>query len=77
MPVELEFGASGLLRERLEQGEAADVFASANMEHPEALSRSGKVEPGDPGSPRLHRANGAWRLSRAGPEKPGEEEARP
>lgn len=27
--VRLEFGASGTLRQRLEQGEAADVFASA------------------------------------------------
>ena len=32
--VRSEFGASGLLRERLERGEAGDVFASANMEHP-------------------------------------------
>ena len=37
-----EFGASGLLRERLDKGEAADVFASANMEHPQLLARSGK-----------------------------------
>jgi molybdate transport system substrate-binding protein len=36
------FGASGLLKERIEKGEAADVFASANMEHPEALSRAGR-----------------------------------
>lgn len=37
-----EFGASGLLRERLEKGEAADLFASANMEHPQSLVKSGK-----------------------------------
>jgi molybdate transport system substrate-binding protein len=37
-----EFGASGLLRERLDRGEAADVFASANMEHPQLLAGSGK-----------------------------------
>ena len=43
--VDLEFGASGLLRERLERGEAGDVFASANMEHPQALARSGKAGP--------------------------------
>jgi ABC-type molybdate transport system substrate-binding protein len=42
VPVDLVFGASGLLRERLEGGEPSDVFASANMEHPQALARSGK-----------------------------------
>jgi molybdate transport system substrate-binding protein len=45
MPVELVFGASGLLRERLERGEAGDVFAAANMEHPQTLARSGKAGP--------------------------------
>ena len=45
MPVALVFGASGLLRERLEGGEPGDVFASANMEHPEALARAGKAGP--------------------------------
>lgn len=39
------FGASGLLRERLAGGEAADVFASANMEHPQALAASGGWTP--------------------------------
>jgi ABC-type molybdate transport system substrate-binding protein len=33
----LVFGASGLLRDRLLAGERADVFASANLEHPRAL----------------------------------------
>jgi molybdate transport system substrate-binding protein len=37
----LVFGASGLLRDRLTGGERADLFASANMEHPQALERSG------------------------------------
>lgn len=37
----LVFGASGLLRDRLAGGERADLFASANMEHPQALERSG------------------------------------
>jgi len=41
--VSLAFGPSGLLRERIEQGEHADVFASANMEHPQSLVRSGKA----------------------------------
>lgn len=40
-PVELEFAASGLLRERIEGGEQADVFASANMAHPQALMAKG------------------------------------
>ena len=37
VPVEGNYGASGLLRDRLEKGEAADVFASANMEHARSL----------------------------------------
>jgi molybdenum ABC transporter molybdate-binding protein len=45
IPVRLEFGASGLLRERLEKGEGADVFASANMEHPQMLGKQGKAGP--------------------------------
>src|SRR5262245_45947339 len=45
IPVRLEFGASGLLRERLERGEPADVFASANMEHPLTLASQGKAGP--------------------------------
>lgn len=39
--VKLTFGASGLLRDRIAGGEAADVFASANMEHPQSLTVSG------------------------------------
>lgn len=42
--VRLVFGASGLLRDRLKSGEAADVFASANMEHPQALAAAGRAE---------------------------------
>ena len=33
--VSAEFAPSGLLRERIEAGEPAQVFASANMRHPE------------------------------------------
>jgi ABC-type molybdate transport system substrate-binding protein len=44
-PVVGEFGASGLLRDRLDRGERADVFASANMEHPALLSAAGKAGP--------------------------------
>jgi molybdate transport system substrate-binding protein len=35
------FAASGLLRQRIEGGEAPDVFASANMAHPQALADAG------------------------------------
>lgn len=37
------FGASGLLKARLAQGETADLFASANLAHPEALQRAGQA----------------------------------
>lgn len=43
--VRLGFGASGLLKDRIAAGEAADVFASANMSHPEALAAAGKGGP--------------------------------
>lgn len=39
--VALTFGASGLLRERIEKGEAAQVFASADTEHPQRLANAG------------------------------------
>ena len=41
--VEGTFGASGLLRERLEGGERGDVFASADMDHPRRLAAQGKA----------------------------------
>lgn len=44
-PVKLVFGASGLLKDRIAGGERADVFASANMAHPEALAKAGKASP--------------------------------
>jgi ABC-type molybdate transport system substrate-binding protein len=37
------YGPSGLLRDRIAKGEAADVFASANMEHPRSLEQSGRA----------------------------------
>jgi ABC-type molybdate transport system, periplasmic component len=43
--VEATFGPPGALKERLEKGEAAEVFASANMEHPRALSTAGRALP--------------------------------
>lgn len=39
--IELSFGASGLMRERIETGEAAQVFASADMEQPQRLAAGG------------------------------------
>jgi molybdate transport system substrate-binding protein len=39
--VALTFGASGLLRERIEKGEGAQVFASADMDHPQRLAAQG------------------------------------
>jgi len=40
-----EYGASGLLRERIEKGEPAQVFASANMGHPQSLAKAGRSGP--------------------------------
>jgi ABC-type molybdate transport system substrate-binding protein len=39
--VTLTFGASGLLRQRIEQGEGAQVFASADTDHPQRLAARG------------------------------------
>jgi molybdate transport system substrate-binding protein len=47
-PVALAFGASGLLRGRIEQGEPTDLFASANLEHPRALAAAGRGGPAVP-----------------------------
>jgi len=43
--VEITSGPSGMLRERIESGDRPDIFASANMEHPEKLSGSGIAGP--------------------------------
>ena len=43
--VGLSFGASGLLRDRIAAGDKADVFASANMEHPQSLAAAGGYGP--------------------------------
>ncbi|QSX34487.1 molybdate ABC transporter substrate-binding protein [Shewanella avicenniae] len=40
--VAMQFGPSGLLRKRIEEGEKVDLFASANMKHPEALVAANK-----------------------------------
>jgi molybdate transport system substrate-binding protein len=39
------FGGSGLLKDRLQKGEAGDVFASADMDNPQALTNAGKSGP--------------------------------
>lgn len=43
--VALTFGASGLLRERIEKGEGAQVFASADTDHPQRLAQAGGWQP--------------------------------
>ena len=44
-PVEMVYGASGLLAKRLQSGEPADLFTSADRGGPESLSESGKAGP--------------------------------
>lgn len=39
--VALTFGPSGILRERIEKGEGAQVFASADTQHPQRLAAGG------------------------------------
>jgi ABC-type molybdate transport system substrate-binding protein len=41
LKVEMEFAASGLLRERIEKGEKPHVFASADLGHPAKLADAG------------------------------------
>lgn len=43
--VELRFGPSGLLKDDIVAGQKADLFASANMEHPNALHAAGVAGP--------------------------------
>lgn len=43
--IALTFGASGLLRERIEKGEGAMVFASADTQHPQRLAAAGGWAP--------------------------------
>jgi molybdate transport system substrate-binding protein len=40
-----KYGATGTLREEIERGARAEVFASANMEHPLLLAKAGKSSP--------------------------------
>lgn len=43
--LENSFGPSGALRDRIEKGEQPDLFASADIANPTALSRAGKAGP--------------------------------
>jgi ABC-type molybdate transport system substrate-binding protein len=43
--VQAKFGPSGLLKNEIAGGAKAQVFASANMEHPQALAASGRSGP--------------------------------
>ena len=43
--VQMKYGASGLLKDGIAAGEKAEVFASANMEHPQALAAAKKSGP--------------------------------
>jgi molybdate transport system substrate-binding protein len=43
--VQAKFGASGTLKDEIAAGARAEVFASANMEHPRALAAAGKSGP--------------------------------
>ena len=43
--VQQKYGASGTLRDAIASGERAEVFASANMAHPQSLAKTGKASP--------------------------------
>jgi ABC-type molybdate transport system substrate-binding protein len=43
--VRAKFGPSGMLKDEIAAGARAEVFASANMEHPRALAAAGKSGP--------------------------------
>ena len=43
--VRFDFGSSGLLKDQLLASAGGGVFASANMEHPQALARAGRAGP--------------------------------
>ena len=43
--MQAKYGPSGLLKDEIAGGASAEVFASANMEHPQALATAGKSGP--------------------------------
>ena len=50
--VDAKYGPSGTLKDEIAGGMRAEVFASANMEHPQALATAGKSGPVVPSSRR-------------------------
>lgn len=44
LPVSIDFGPAGLLRERIEAGERCSLFASANTQHPQTLLARGLAQ---------------------------------
>lgn len=62
LTVETVFGPSGLLRGRIENGESAHVFASANMKHPRSLVEKGMA----PGPVRMFARNRLCAIAGAG-----------
>ncbi len=60
--VEATFGPSGLLRERIEAGAPAHVFASADTDHPKRLADQGRAA----GPPSVFARNRLCALARAG-----------
>lgn len=59
--IALSFAASGLLRERIEKGEPVQVFASADMGHPQKLADAGLWD-----TPRVFVRNQLCALTQAG-----------
>ncbi|WP_283815776.1 molybdate ABC transporter substrate-binding protein [Bradyrhizobium lablabi] len=45
LKVQAKFGPSGLLKDEIATGGKAEIFASANMEHPQALAKTGRSAP--------------------------------
>ena len=66
--VDITFGPAGLLRERIEKGEACSVFASANRQHPQVLHEAGRAQ-----SPRLFARNELILTVKNSPQTAGKE----
>lgn len=66
--VDITFGPAGLLRERIEKGEACSVFASANRQHPQALHEARRAQ-----SPRLFARNELILTVKNSPQTAGKE----
>jgi molybdate transport system substrate-binding protein len=64
--VQAKFGASGLLRDEIASGAKAEVFASANLGHPQALARMKRS------SAEATTAHGSFGIGKGGLDSPGE-----